>query len=499
MKLSTSTLQTITALAVTLLSAACGGGETGVMEPGLITHAINPTEIVPRSAQLLASGEQTYETQCLACHGPEGNGEGEAAYLLYPRPRDFTVGRYRLVSTWDTTPTDEDLFRTISRGMPGSGMPSWAHLSEETRWGLVHYIKRFTTRDFTVKPGSGPPSFGASGTGIIRVPPEPPYTDDARARANELYVMGCAPCHGDTGTGDGPQDQVNSKGYPTRPRDLTAGIANALAAVTGDQRFSDMFKFENEGRRSIYLQRLLDSSTTTSGFKVEDLMAGKHGPPGGALLNFRTYPRVPFYEQVHDDEPFHTDTGRLNAYSDIPEAIEYGENFIVHREGPEATPYLPNVIVTANPYVRPDDYDVPLGAEHWDDRTIRNVKMAWREVKTTRNFLWDRGFQFYCLTPKTRHRVHSGWSNVDWHMPMHQTDPLFHKQKVFMGFLFGGEADSHAINTVPKETLVRITKAEDGGLGGSGKWAPATTGFTPDNENDVMRRYLAGDLTRVRM
>ena len=70
-------------------------------------------------------------------------------------------------------------------------------------------------------------------------------------------------------------------------------------------------------------------------------MAGKYSPSGGCLLNFRTYPRIPFYEQVHDSEPFHTDTGRMHAYADVPEAIEYGENFIVHREGPEATPYLP--------------------------------------------------------------------------------------------------------------------------------------------------------------
>ena len=61
--------------------------------------------------------------------------------------------------------------------------------------------------------------------------------------------------------------------------------------------------------------------------------------------------------------PFYTDTGRLNAYCDIPEAIEYGENLIVHREGPEATPYLPNVIVSTNPLIRPDDYGIPLDAE----------------------------------------------------------------------------------------------------------------------------------------
>ena len=415
--------------------------------------------------------------------------------------------------------------------------------------------------------------------------------------------------------------------------DLTilAGIASALAEETGDQRFRDYFKFELEGNRKVYLQRLLDSSTTTSGYKVEDLMAGKYGPPGGALMNFRTYPRIPFYEQVHDNEPFLTDTGRLHAYSDVPEAIEYGENFIVHREAPEATPYLPNVIVSSNPNVRPEDYGIAPGAEHWDMRTVRNIKMPWNQVKQTSNFLWQKGFQFWCLTPKTRHRVHSSWSNVDWHMmydsnfgdpyrldkrapsvgehqlhmnpqaardlnvndgdyvyvdanpadrpylgaspadpfyrvsrcmlrvkynsaypyniimmkhapyiateksvkahetrpdgralsentgyqanlrygsqqsitrnwhmPMHQTDTLFHKAKVAMSFIFGGEADNHAINTVPKETLVRVVKAEDGGLGGIGIWKPATTGFTPDNENEFMKLYLTGQLIKVR-
>jgi nitrate reductase alpha subunit len=410
---------------------------------------------------------------------------------------------------------------------------------------------------------------------------------------------------------------------------ILAGIARALGEVTGDRRFADYFKFALEGKREVYIQRLLDTCTTTAGYKLADIMAGKYGPPGGALMLFRTYPRIPFWEQVHDSEPFHTDTGRLHAYADVPEAIDYGENFIVHREGPEATPYLPNVIVSSSPLVRPEDYGIPLGAEHWDQRTIRNVKLPWSRVRGTKNFLWEKGFRFYCLTPKTRHRVHSSWSNVDWHMlydsnfgdpyrldrrapsvgehqlhmnpkaardlgindgdyvyvdanpadrpylgarpddpfyrvsrcmlrvkynhaypydcvmmkhapfiateksvkahetrpdgralsentgyqanlrygsqqsvtrnwhmPMHQTDTLFHKAKASMSFIFGGEADNHAVNTVPKETLVRITKAEDGGLGGKGVWAPATTGFTPDNETDFMKRYLVGDLYR---
>ncbi len=410
---------------------------------------------------------------------------------------------------------------------------------------------------------------------------------------------------------------------------ILSQIAQKLGELTGDQRFDDYWKFALEGKREIYIQRLLDSSTTTTGYKLDDIMAGKYGPPGGALMLFRTYPRIPFWEQVHEDQPFHTDTGRLHAYADVPEAIEYGENFIVHREGPEATPYLPNVIVTSNPYIRPNDYGLSRDEEHWDKRTIRNVKLPWTEVKKTKNFLWEKGFQFYCLTPKSRHRVHSLWSNVDWHqiwdsnfgdpyrmdkrtpgvgehqlhmnpqaardlgindgdyvyvdanpadrpyvgaspadpfykvarlmlrakynaaypyhitmmkhgtyiateksvkahetrrdkralseggayqanfrygsqqsitrnwhMPMHQTDTLFHKAKVFMSFIFGGEADNHAVNTVPKETLVKITKAEDGGLDGRGVWKPATTGYTPANENDAMKKYLKGSFVQ---
>ncbi len=409
--------------------------------------------------------------------------------------------------------------------------------------------------------------------------------------------------------------------------DLTilAGIAKALGDVTGDRRFHDYFRFEHEGKRSVYLQRLLDTSTTTKGYRLEDIMAGKYGPPGAALMLFRTYPRIPFYEQIHDDLPFHTDTGRLHAYSDDPTAISCGENFIVHREGPEATPYLPNVILSTNPYVRPNDYGIRPDAQGWDERTVRNVKMGWKDIRKTKNFLWEKGYQFYCLTPKSRHRVHSTWSNVDWHqiwdsnygdpyrldrrlagvgehqlhinpsaaqdlgikdgdyvyvdanpadrpyygatpsdpfykisrcmlrvtynpaypyhivmmkhgtyiatpktvkaqqersdgmamsddgymanfrfgsqqsitrnwhMPMHQTDTLFHKSKAFMSFLFGGEADNHAINTVPKECLVRIVKAEDGGPGGRGVWKPATEGMSPGAEDDRMKRYLQGE------
>jgi nitrate reductase alpha subunit len=84
-----------------------------------------------------------------------------------------------------------------------------------------------------------------------------------------------------------------------------------------------------------------------------------------------------------------------------------------------------------------------------------------------------------------------------WLMPMHQLDSLFHKKKAYVGFLFGFEGDNHGVNTVPKETLVKITKAEAGGLGGRGVWAPAATGLSPGAESEFMTRYLAGGLVDV--
>ncbi len=144
---------------------------------------------------------------------------------------------------------------------------------------------------------------------------------------------------------------------------IMAGVAQALSAETGDKRFESLWSFAIEGKREIYLNRLLETSATTAGYTTEDVMAGKYGEPGAALMMFRTYPRIPFYEQLNDSVPFFTDTGRLNAYCDIPEALEYGENFVVHREGPEATPYLPNVIVSTNPLVQPEDYGIPFNAE----------------------------------------------------------------------------------------------------------------------------------------
>ncbi|MFQ5769634.1 MAG: ethylbenzene dehydrogenase-related protein [bacterium] len=189
------------------------------LQSGPVPAKLQPTQHLSSSPKLLNLGKQVYEKRCAPCHGLDGKGEGEAAYLLYPKPRDFVAARYRMVSTWERIPTDDDLFHVISRGIPGSAMPSWSHLNEETRWALVHYVKSFAKKPFKATNRES-----ERGKGVIKVPPEPPYTSQAEARAVKLFAEACAPCHGLTGRGDGVKKQIDEKGYPTRPRDLTQGI-----------------------------------------------------------------------------------------------------------------------------------------------------------------------------------------------------------------------------------------------------------------------------------
>lgn len=66
--------------------------------------SLTPTKTLPASPELLALGREVYQKQCAACHGLDGRGNGEAAYLLYPKPRDFVAARYRSHRSHPTLP-----------------------------------------------------------------------------------------------------------------------------------------------------------------------------------------------------------------------------------------------------------------------------------------------------------------------------------------------------------------------------------------------------------
>ena len=165
-----------------------------------------------------------YHDQCELCHGAEGRGDGPAAPRLPTPPADFNAGSFKLRSTPSgSLPTDEDLFRTITRGIPGTGMPSFAALSREDRRALVGVVKELS------RPRDGGESYFEDrppGRAIV-VPPRPPSGPDAIAKGRKLYRdLSCPSCHGDEGRGDGRSaaDLKDYAGRPLRPTDFTLGV-----------------------------------------------------------------------------------------------------------------------------------------------------------------------------------------------------------------------------------------------------------------------------------
>ena len=174
-----------------------------------------PGERPETTAEGSAPGKAIYTSQCSGCHGEAGDGQGMLTLSWLPRPRNFVRGSFRYRSTpTGSPPTNTDLFRTVSKGLAGSGMPAFeAILSERERRDVVAYIKQFSQRFAS---GSEPPSTSVS------APPQ--VTKKHIARGASLYVdSGCPSCHGAEGRGDGRsgQDLKTAEGDPIIPRDLT--------------------------------------------------------------------------------------------------------------------------------------------------------------------------------------------------------------------------------------------------------------------------------------
>jgi cytochrome c oxidase cbb3-type subunit I/II len=157
-----------------------------------------------------AAGKKLYRRYCLGCHGPLGDGNGDNAAWIDPKPRDFVAATFKCRSTaTGTLPTDEDLYNSISRGFTNSNMPHWDALPPQFRIDLVAYIKTFSPRWQSEKAGE-----------LIKIPGEPAVTEQSISHGGELYQkMECWKCHGQQGRGDGPSAPTltDSKEQPIRP------------------------------------------------------------------------------------------------------------------------------------------------------------------------------------------------------------------------------------------------------------------------------------------
>jgi mono/diheme cytochrome c family protein len=165
------------------------------------------------AAEAVERGRAVYDKWCWWCHGKRGAGDGPAAAYLMPKPRDFTLGIYKFKTTeGDTPPSDEDVMRVVSAGLPATAMPGWKDLlSEQQRRDVVALLKTFSDIFQHEKPG---PTI--SYAGAMRATPE------VIAAGREVFRKAkCHECHGDAGKGEPSKRLKDDWDEPLWPRNLT--------------------------------------------------------------------------------------------------------------------------------------------------------------------------------------------------------------------------------------------------------------------------------------
>jgi mono/diheme cytochrome c family protein len=141
------------------------------------------------------AAKDDYRRYCVGCHGELGDGNGENFPWVDPKPRNFQLGVFKCRSTpTGTLPTDQDLFDTIARGLDRSNMPQWSTFTKQERADLVAWVKHYSPRFASEKPGAP-----------IEIPAEPEITADRIKAGREVFArVQCWKCHGVLGQADGP-------------------------------------------------------------------------------------------------------------------------------------------------------------------------------------------------------------------------------------------------------------------------------------------------------
>jgi mono/diheme cytochrome c family protein len=285
-----------------LIAVCLAGGALVVGWAAAFDQQEHRGDLVPSDS--LLAGKRVYDLHCAACHGDTGDGLGPASIWLFPKPRDFSAGLFKIQSTpAGTLPSDEDLFQTITEGMPGSSMPSFTYLSEEERWDVVSYVKHLTS--WVDESGNRISHFDQTdknGAAPIVVPDEPPLTIQSLTRGREIYVaLGCAACHGETGAGDGfsaptlrdhwgihlPPRDFNTGSFRggAKGRDLYLRIAAGMAGTPMPPYDDEAISSEDRWALVHFIQSLRQHDMA-----VADILA----PPDG-VLPVRRVQRLPHH------------------------------------------------------------------------------------------------------------------------------------------------------------------------------------------------------------
>ncbi len=198
-------------------------------------------------------GRLVYERYCIGCHGDEGRGDGAAARMLSPKPRNLQHGAFKFRSTpYGKLPLAADLVETITWGLPGSSMPEFRLMPESERQDVAQYVLHLATFKFGVREvakvmkkerldyeqvvanriseiKSDVWADRVSSQQPVAVPPSPDVTPELLALGKKRYLGECNRCHGDTGRGEGSSNFTlrDWKDDIIVARDFTGGVFRA--------------------------------------------------------------------------------------------------------------------------------------------------------------------------------------------------------------------------------------------------------------------------------
>ena len=120
------------ALAIACSSQPTDSGTAAKATPKAESSAAEATP------EMVKRGETLYRTNCVACHGETGKGDGPAAGVLKPPPRDHTDRAYM------STLTDKQIADIIKMGGAIRGkplMPSHPQFKDPDLQALVAYVR----------------------------------------------------------------------------------------------------------------------------------------------------------------------------------------------------------------------------------------------------------------------------------------------------------------------------------------------------------------------
>jgi mono/diheme cytochrome c family protein len=220
------------------------------------------------------SGKTLYLKYCAQCHGEKGDGEGYATPHLYPKPRNFTTGKFKVRTTPNgSLPAHQDLVNIIRRGMPYTSMPAWPNFSDAEVANLAYFITTFSP-EFAKAENVAKP---------VDLPGAPRSSNETIAQGKKLYEdTGCIRCHGNLGRGDGPS-------APTLKDDLDNPIRAADLAqpwtFRGGSTREDIFRTMSTGFNGTPMPAFADALTPEQRWAITDFIVSLSGGNGPGYTN----------------------------------------------------------------------------------------------------------------------------------------------------------------------------------------------------------------------